>query len=543
MNLTGKELLGMLRRWLARHTPEINHQAVVKDILAEVEITPGYFLALNVANLIALCGLLLGSSPVIIGAMLISPLMGPILSFGFAFVTADDVIWRRALRKLVLSVALSILVAFLATLLSPLKEVTGEILARTRPNLYDLIIAFLAGIVGAGALCTKKRYLTVVPGVAIATAVIPPLSVSGFGAGTLDVQIFLGGFLLFFTNFVAIVLSTCAVFYFYGFRRRMGTEVELSQMKKRFAFLLAVLAVISIPLVVTLHRSISEIRTSAAVRRALGQELEQEKRSHVVSFRHAERDDGRLEIDVLLNTVSYLAEEEVLEAQRRIGQTLQRPAVLNLEQVLVQTGGLKPEAARAAPPPPRPPAEVVRGAGESVRSLVRKSVRRVERIIAPSMVEDFAVAFRDSSEMPILRLTVRRDAPFSEAEIRWLGRMLASELELPVDLAVETVPFFPPLVFAPGKTEISGPMKKTLLSAGEIHRRDPTATLAVEALPERPGARGRKLAQARGEAVVAVLVQEGRIPPERIRLAVGAQRQEPPTVRITVLAGAPDKRE
>ncbi len=81
--------------WADSHAPEINHQAVVKDIIAEVEITPGYFLALNVANLIALCGLLLGSSPVIIGAMLISPLMGPILSFGFAFVTGDETIWHK----------------------------------------------------------------------------------------------------------------------------------------------------------------------------------------------------------------------------------------------------------------------------------------------------------------------------------------------------------------------------------------------------------------------------------------------------------------
>ena len=89
----------MARGWTDIHSPKINHQSVVKDTITDVEITPGYFLALNVANLIALCGLLLGSSPVIIGVMIISSLMGPVLSFGFAFVTSDETIWRQAIRK------------------------------------------------------------------------------------------------------------------------------------------------------------------------------------------------------------------------------------------------------------------------------------------------------------------------------------------------------------------------------------------------------------------------------------------------------------
>ena len=108
----------MARGWTDIHSPKIYHQSVVKDTITDVEITPGYFLALNVANLIALCGLLLGSSPVIIGVMLISSLMGPVLSFGFAFVTSDETIWRQAIRKILLSVALSILLAGLATLIS-----------------------------------------------------------------------------------------------------------------------------------------------------------------------------------------------------------------------------------------------------------------------------------------------------------------------------------------------------------------------------------------------------------------------------------------
>ena len=221
----------LFNRWLQKTAAQINHEAVIKDIAQEIDISAGYFLTLTLANLIALSGLITNSAPVIIGAMLISPLMGPILSFGFAFITGDKQIWRRSVKKITVSVALTLVVAALASAFSPLKEITQEIISRTRPNLYDLVIAFLAGSAGAAALCTKRNYLTIVPGVAIATAVIPPLSVAGFGIGIGSMNIFMGGFFLFFTNFVAIIIATGIVFYIYGFRPRMITEMDVSQLR------------------------------------------------------------------------------------------------------------------------------------------------------------------------------------------------------------------------------------------------------------------------------------------------------------------------
>lgn len=525
-----------LRQWLNRHTPHISHQAVVRDIGAEVEITPGYFLALNIANLIALCGLLLGSSPVIIGAMLISPLMGPILSVGFAFVTGDETIWRKAIRKILISVTLSILVAALATFLSPLQEVTGEILARTRPNLYDLIIAFLAGIVGAGALCTKKSAMTIVPGVAIATAVIPPLSVTGFGLATLDITILSGGFLLFFTNFVAIILATCAVFYYYGFRRQMSGEVELSQMKKRFTFLIAVLILISIPLALTLKNSLSEIRLNSAIGAALRQELEQEKRSHLVAFTYAERDDGTLAIGVNLNTVRYLSEEEVGEVEKLVGRGLARAVVLNVEQVLVKAGGLRPGAADSAATPASPatPAETIAGLRDSLRSLVQKSVRRIERVIAPETVPSFTVAIDSTTERIAVHLTLRRDAPLSTGEVNWLQGMLAEDLGKDVTLTVEQQPFVPPLSFADGESELSEAMKAALAPLGTIYRQSRAAAVSIEATSGQAGVAARKLAGQRLRLVTALLVTEGQIPAERIDSRIVTTRDGAPTVRVTL---------
>lgn len=531
-----KVVIKWMRAWVDRHAPEINHQAVVKDVIAEVEITPGYFLALNVANLIALCGLLLGSSPVIIGAMLISPLMGPILSFGFAFVTGDETIWHKAIRKILLSIALSILLAALATLISPMKELTGEILARTKPNLYDLIIAFLAGIVGAGAICTKKRFLTIVPGVAIATAVIPPLSVTGFGIATLDFKIFSGGFLLFFTNFVAIVLATCTVFFFYGFRRKMATEIELLQMKKRFTFLMAVLVVISIPLALTLKNSIAEVRLTKSIGAALRHEFEQEKRSHLVNFNYVEQDNESLIINAQLNTVHYFSEEELMQIQQLVGRRLTREVFLNLEQVLVRTGGLKSEVALAkpAPAPTLTHGEVISNARESVRSIVRNSTRRIDRMIAPATIPRFAVSFDNSSEEASIHLTVQRDTRLSSDEQLWLERILSEDLELPVTVTVELIPFVPPLSFEPGQTELTEPMKALLAPLGEIYRQSRTATVNIEGFTERPGTQIRKKAAERVRQVTEFLVAECEIPPEQIHSSISLRRQHSPAVRVSL---------
>ena len=186
-----------MKRYFGKYAAMIDQKSVIKDIYSELELSPGYFTMLNLANLIALFGLLINSIAVIIGAMLISPLMGPMISFGFAFVTGDNAIWQKSLKKLVVSVTITILVAAAATYFSPLNDITDEILARTKPNLFDLLIAFLAGSAGAAAICTKKNYLTVVPGVAIATAVIPPLSVAGFSLGIGNLYIASGGFFLF----------------------------------------------------------------------------------------------------------------------------------------------------------------------------------------------------------------------------------------------------------------------------------------------------------------------------------------------------------
>jgi uncharacterized hydrophobic protein (TIGR00271 family) len=169
---------------------------------------------------IATLGLALNSPAVIIGAMLISPLMGPILASGLALAAGDFVLGTRAAINLLLSCLVAIFFAVVLVTLLPFKEITAEIASRTQPNTLDLVIALFSGAVGSIAICKEvKGVVTSIPGVAIAVALMPPLCVVGYGMGIAlslnpgdGATITRGGLLLFLTNLVAIIFTAMVVF-------------------------------------------------------------------------------------------------------------------------------------------------------------------------------------------------------------------------------------------------------------------------------------------------------------------------------------------
>ncbi len=161
------------------------------------------------AIIIASVGLNLNSIPVIIGAMLISPVMGPILGFGMGLGTNDTALVKDALKNFAVMVVISILASTLFYLLSPLElEHQTELLARTNPTLYDVFIALFGGFAGILENSRKEKGGTVIPGVAIATALMPPLCTVGYGISHLDWHFIVGAFYLFIINTVFITLAT-----------------------------------------------------------------------------------------------------------------------------------------------------------------------------------------------------------------------------------------------------------------------------------------------------------------------------------------------
>jgi uncharacterized hydrophobic protein (TIGR00271 family) len=159
------------------------------------------------AIIIASVGLNTNSAAVIIGAMLISPLMGPINGMGYAIATYDFNLLRRALRNFAFAVGASLVASTLYFLITPISTAHSELLARTSPTIYDVLIALFGGLAGILAISSRHKG-NVIPGVAIATALMPPLCTAGFGLATAQYTYFFGAFYLFTINTVFIGISS-----------------------------------------------------------------------------------------------------------------------------------------------------------------------------------------------------------------------------------------------------------------------------------------------------------------------------------------------
>jgi uncharacterized hydrophobic protein (TIGR00271 family) len=168
------------------------------------------------AIFIASVGLNVNSTAVIIGAMLVSPLMGPIIGVGYSLATYDFKLLKKAFINLAFSTFVSLLTSTFYFLLSPINDAHSELLARTSPTIYDVLIAFFGGLAGIVAMASKNKG-NVLPGVAIATALMPPLCTTGYGLATMQWKFFLGAFYLFTINTVFIGIATLVMVRFLKF--------------------------------------------------------------------------------------------------------------------------------------------------------------------------------------------------------------------------------------------------------------------------------------------------------------------------------------
>lgn len=184
-----------------------NHQIVIESIIKGVVFKGTNLWILVFAIFIASLGLNVNSTAVIIGAMLVSPLMGPIMGLGLGMAINDLMLLRKALANYLLAAGVGLATSTIYFLLTPINEAHSELLARTSPNIYDVLIAFFGGLAGILATSSKQKG-NVVPGVAIATALMPPLCTAGYGLATFQFQFFIGAFYLFIINSVFIALAT-----------------------------------------------------------------------------------------------------------------------------------------------------------------------------------------------------------------------------------------------------------------------------------------------------------------------------------------------
>jgi len=241
--------LKLLGRWLKSRFNLDDDQAdqteVAEYISKGVDFKGVNMWVLIFATLIASLGLNINSAPVIVGAMLISPLMGPIMGIGFALSINDFDLMKRSLRNTLFMVLISITASALYFWISPISTAQSELLARTNPTIYDVMIAFFGGMAGIIAQTRKERSASmVIPGVAIATTLMPPLCTVGYGLVTGQFAYSVGAFYLFFINTVFIALATYMMVRFLQYSKKSFFDPAKARRVKRTMVAIVVVTVI-----------------------------------------------------------------------------------------------------------------------------------------------------------------------------------------------------------------------------------------------------------------------------------------------------------
>lgn len=225
---------------------EEDHKKVLENIVSNISFRGSNLWILACAIVIASVGLNVNSTAVIIGAMLISPLMGPIVGAGFGLGMYDFVLLKKSIKNLAIATVVGLIVSAIYFYISPFKEVQSELLARTAPNIYDILIAFFGGLVGVIAV-TRVEKGNPIPGVAIATALMPPLCTAGYALATGNYIFFGGAMYLYTINCVFICIATFIIVKFLKYP--IVQQIDLKhqkQVKHAITFLLLIMIIPSI---------------------------------------------------------------------------------------------------------------------------------------------------------------------------------------------------------------------------------------------------------------------------------------------------------
>lgn len=321
--MTSETLALSPRHWLTQLRAGIDHAAILHQVEEDARWSGRYLFLVVIAAGIAMLGLLLSSPAVVIGAMLLSPLMGPIVGLGFGLAVFDLVAMRRSLLSLALGIAVAVGFAALLSWLSPLQTVTAELAARTRPNLFDLVVALLSGLAGTFATLRSKQGAIV--GVAIATAVMPPLATVGFGLATWNADVAGGAAFLFFTNLMAIALAAAAMARLYGF----GATLSPRQGVVQGTLIMVTLVALAVPLGLALRQIAWESVAQRRVRETLAAAFPRPARLGDVEI-------GFNNAPILINALVFTATPQagmVDTLEQQLAGALGQKVMLELEQV------------------------------------------------------------------------------------------------------------------------------------------------------------------------------------------------------------------
>ena len=326
------------RWWRVAVRAGVDQQAVIDKVREDSGFTPHFAFMTSMSAGIAILGLLLSSPAVVIGAMLLSPLMGPIMGVGFAVAVGDSVWLKESGKAILLGTIISILFAALVVTMSPIQTVTAEIAARTRPNLFDLAVALFSALAGGYAMIRGK--MGTIVGVAIATALMPPLAVVGYGLATFNWSVFGGSLLLFFTNLMTIALTATGMARLYGFRSDLSERQSQVQV--------AIMTIVFVALAIPLGFSLKQIAWEANVSRSANGDIKDQFGNRAsVSKIEIDFDADPIVVNATVFTPKILVGADE-QSTRVISRTLGRLIDVKITQFKVDSGADAESAELAA---------------------------------------------------------------------------------------------------------------------------------------------------------------------------------------------------
>jgi uncharacterized hydrophobic protein (TIGR00271 family) len=484
-----RRLCSVRNVWRGAFAGDVDHQDIMARINAESGWSPRYLFMILMSAGISVLGLLVSSPAVVIGAMLISPLMNPILGLGFSLAVFDFYETRRSLFALLMGSICAVAFTAFIVLASPLKDVTGEILSRTRPDLFDLLIALFASLAGAYAIIRGGGTIV---GVAIATALMPPLAVVGYGLATWNPPILFGALALFATNFVTIALSATIMARIFGF----GRELSSHQTWLQTVLLGLVFVALSIPLALSLNRIAGETLTESKVRTFLSEQFGAAGRiSHVgVDF-----DADPLAIHAVVIAPRSDSKSST-GLQKGLEKALGRSVALQIDQLLVnpKVGGIAAQRT-----------ELREGAGAASTARAAEAAVADTVALAAGVAPDDVVLDADTKRASATAASLpgANLATYEALEQRAAASSAADGWRITI---VPPYGPMPVIRFANGSDVVDPASRTAILTSAWAARRWNVPTLGVPGLPA-GGASPKhpRLAERRAMAIVAILRQQG----------------------------------
>lgn len=253
---------------------EKRRERVAKEIRENATVSPAKYVIMGLAGVIVTMGLIIDSSPVVIGGMLIAPFLYPLLGISYSAVKGDYQLFKSTLYSILITIFFVVVFSFLISLILPFETPGNEITSRSNANLIHLIVALAAGLVGALSVCWPKQSSSLA-GVLVAAALLPPLGIIGYGLAQADISLALNAALIFVANAVAIVFMGTLVLMWMGFHPPHFAKKE-KLLTENIIYSTILILVVAIPMTWALVKTINEETMERLVTKTIKDKLSNE---------------------------------------------------------------------------------------------------------------------------------------------------------------------------------------------------------------------------------------------------------------------------